>query len=131
MHGFERLGVEDLGGGRWRQLFKNECRIIPALVTSHVSEGRNAVEYGFKLEGEFPTGLSGSPVLWIQGDRILVCGVASRSFEGVNEATVASTQAALGLTVRFDDKNTQVSLRELAKRGELPTYGDELKSFGA
>jgi hypothetical protein len=129
MHGFEPQGVVDLEDGRQRWLFKNDCRIIPARVSSHVSEGPNAVEHGFEVEGEFPSGLSGSPVLWQQGDRILVCGVVSLCFEGLNQATVASAQAALELTVRFDEKHANVSVHELARRGFVPVYGDELQAF--
>lgn len=134
MHGFALQDVEDVGDGRGRWVFKNDCVCVPARVTSHTVQGYMRVDQAFEVEGEFPSGLSGSPVLWVQGDQVFVAGVVSRSFEGVNQTLVASAQTALRIEVpgrmHADQAPAETtSVYELARRGDLPTYGNEIEHF--
>lgn len=86
----------------------------------------------FEIEGDFPPGLSGSPVVCDVNGVPHVCGVVSSGMDASGRATAAMIWPALALSLSLDagsGESSGVTLHELARRGIVSVARGELEHF--
>jgi hypothetical protein len=121
--------IEDLS--EWR-FSAQRTTVAGTVVGSYLRKPGVAPGPCFEMNGDFPPGLSGSPVVCDVGGVPHACGVVSSGMDADGRATAAMIWPALALSLSLDTgsgESSGVNLHELARRGIVNVARGELEHF--